>query len=68
MAKGRTLQDALSRRGSLSRAAAKLGCSIAHLCDIRSGKKEPSLDLALRISRRYGVALRTLIRDKGEAA
>jgi transcriptional regulator with XRE-family HTH domain len=61
-----TLDEALQPRGSLSRLAADLGVSVSYLCEVRKGRRTPSLALALEISRVTGVPVASLV--KVEAA
>lgn len=50
------------RRGSMTELAKKLDITIPYLCEIRKGRAEPSLGLALRISRETGVPVESLER------
>lgn len=56
----RTLQEALREHGSQARLARKLRISVTHLSQIRKGKKQPSLDLALDIEKETGVPVETM--------
>jgi transcriptional regulator with XRE-family HTH domain len=59
-----TLNQALARRGAMTDLAKRLDITIGYLCDIRYGRKTPSLELALAISRETGVPVESLSAKK----
>jgi transcriptional regulator with XRE-family HTH domain len=61
--RAKTLDEQLHRHGSLSRLARQLGISQSYLSEIRHGKKTPTLELALRISKVTGVPVESLVRE-----
>jgi transcriptional regulator with XRE-family HTH domain len=63
-----TLNQALARRGAMTELAKRLQITIGYLCDIRYGRKTPSLELALDISRETGVPVDALVVRKRRAA
>ncbi len=57
-----SLDEVLQPRGSSVRLARRLRISVTYLCDIRKGRKEPSLSLAVDIHRETGVPIESLVR------
>jgi transcriptional regulator with XRE-family HTH domain len=65
--KVRTLDDALRKRGSLTRLAIELGISVTYLCEIRKGRRQPNLALALRLQEVTGVPISSLVQRSERA-
>lgn len=65
--KPRTLDGALAKRGTLTALAKKLDITISYLCDIRMGRKTPSLELALEIAAETGVPVASLVAPRKAA-
>jgi transcriptional regulator with XRE-family HTH domain len=63
-----TLDAALAQRGALTQLAKRLDITVGYLCDIRYGRKVPSLGLAAEIADATGVPIASLVRRKQEAA
>ncbi|MBQ9409682.1 MAG: helix-turn-helix transcriptional regulator [Clostridia bacterium] len=53
---------------SLELFAARLGVSPSHLCNIESGRKQPSLDLLVKIAAEFDVSLDYLVLGRQDAA
>jgi transcriptional regulator with XRE-family HTH domain len=66
--KPKTLNQALAQRGAMTQLAKRLNITVGYLCDIRYGRKAPSLSLAAEISEATGVPMESLVRRKQEAA
>ena len=52
-------------RLSLSVAAATLGISVPHLCNLEAGRKLPSLALAVAIEQAAGISVRAWLQPAG---
>lgn len=61
--KVKTLDDALRKRGSLTHVARALGISVTYLCEIRKGRRQPNLELALRLQAVTGVPISSLVQQ-----
>jgi putative transcriptional regulator len=56
------LKEIRKKQGySVRQIAPKLGCSWTHYSDIENGRRNPSLDLAIKISKTYGFKVEKFI-------
>lgn len=63
---GAQIRDLMRRRGlNITELAKLVGVERSHMSNILAGRRKPSIDLALRLSRVLGVTVNTLMRKDG---